>query len=391
MPSNRIILENVGQLRHADVTFGDLTVLVGPQATGKSIFLQWLKLLLDSPSILMEFKRFNIDLGKDWGNLLELYFGEGMTGIWKGEESKVWAFGKEVRTESLMRRGAREESLFFIPAQRVMSLRDGTTRTFAEYRAGDPFVLREFSDQLHRMMQSEFGTKQGNLFPQSNRLNESLRKPIAEHVFGGFNLRTQTDAFQRRFTLATPGTTKNGNRPLPYLVWSAGQREFVPLLLGFYWLMPPSKSSRRDPLKWVVIEEPEMGLHPDAISVVILMVLELLRRGYRVCLSTHSPHVLDVVWALRVLRENDGTEQDVRALFRLASSEPNKKLARSALTKVSKVYFFNRGGSVKDISTLDPGSEDDEVSGWGGLTGFSGEVGEVVARVVSRSQLGTVA
>jgi len=33
-------VERVGQIRCADLKFGDLTVLAGPQATGKSIFLQ---------------------------------------------------------------------------------------------------------------------------------------------------------------------------------------------------------------------------------------------------------------------------------------------------------------------------------------------------------------
>ena len=41
----------------------------------------------------------------------------------------------------------------------------------------------------------------------------------------------------------------------------------------------------------------EMGLHPRAIAVVMLMVFELMARGYRVCISTHSPQVLDAVWA----------------------------------------------------------------------------------------------
>jgi predicted ATPase len=75
------------------------------------------------------------------------------------------------------------------------------------------------------------------------------------------------------------------------MVWSAGQREFVPLLLGLYWLMPSTQSSRRGTIEWVVLEEVEMGLHPRAISVLLLMVLELVTRGYRVCLSTHSPQI----------------------------------------------------------------------------------------------------
>lgn len=30
-----------------------------------------------------------------------------------------------------------------------MSLRNGITHPFNDYRAGDPFVLRDFSDKLH--------------------------------------------------------------------------------------------------------------------------------------------------------------------------------------------------------------------------------------------------
>ena len=47
----RLRVKNVGPIRTADVTPGDLTVFVGPQATGKSIFLQILKLLVDRDSI----------------------------------------------------------------------------------------------------------------------------------------------------------------------------------------------------------------------------------------------------------------------------------------------------------------------------------------------------
>ncbi len=38
-------LKHVGQIARADAAVGDLKVLVGPQATGRSIFLQFLKLV----------------------------------------------------------------------------------------------------------------------------------------------------------------------------------------------------------------------------------------------------------------------------------------------------------------------------------------------------------
>ena len=37
-------VKSLGPIKEADVTFGDLTLLVGPQASGKSIFIQMLKL-----------------------------------------------------------------------------------------------------------------------------------------------------------------------------------------------------------------------------------------------------------------------------------------------------------------------------------------------------------
>ena len=73
---------------------------------------------------------------------------------------------------------------------------------------------------------TKFGLNKG-LFPQKNRLNDGLRKPLEEHLFGGFELRTDSSGYQSRLTLKQ----KTG-AALPYLVWSAGQREFVPLLSG---------------------------------------------------------------------------------------------------------------------------------------------------------------
>lgn len=383
MALKRISLENIGPIKSADVEFGDLTVVVGPQATGKSIFLQLLKLALDYPAIQTELRRFNIDWRGKPDDFLQLYFGEGMASIWT-DSSQLRIDGKSRSLPNyarLVRNANREEKVFFIPAQRVMSLRDGLTRTFNEYRFGDPFALREFSEKLHNLVQNEFGSDP-DLFPKKNRLSQVLRDPIAKHIFGKFNLQIDTAQAQKRIVLHEPGRSAG----LPYLVWSAGQREFVPLLFGFYWLCPPGKTSTRGALEWAIIEELEMGLHPQAISVVLTLVLELLSRGYKVAVSTHSPHVLDMVWALRYLQENKGTAKDVLGLFDLPSNPTAIAIASSALRKCYRVHYFERGGVVRDISTLDPGAEDTRESGWGGLTEFSGRVGDVIAKVVLRNE-----
>jgi hypothetical protein len=96
--------------------------------------------------------------------------------------------------------------------------------------------------------------------------------------------------------------------------------------------------------------------------------------------------VLDVVWALRRFRECGADEQFVFDLFGLPSNPESKKLAAAALNpaKSARVYYFEREhGTVLDISNLDPGSVDAAEAGWGGLTEFSGHVGNLVARAVA--------
>jgi hypothetical protein len=167
------------------------------------------------------------------------------------------------------------------------------------------------------------------------------------------------------------------------MVWSAGQREFVPLLLGLYWLMPPAKVARRDKIEWVIIEELEMGLHPRAISAVLLIILELMTRGYRVCLSTHSPQVLELVWALEALRRHQGKADDLLDLFEARHSQPLRSMAGQVLDKTSRVYYFDPTGPVRDITELDPASSEAQEASWGGLLEFSARANAAVAKAVA--------
>ncbi|MGH9838900.1 MAG: AAA family ATPase [Blastocatellia bacterium] len=377
-------IRDVGQISQANMSFGDLTVLVGPQATGKSVTLQFLKLMADTGYVLSELKRYGLDWSGKLAEFLDVYLGEGMSRVWReGHSSLSWQ-GQDVDMSKLIARQkrAKGETMFFIPAQRVLTLRDGWPRPFTDYSPGDPFAVREYSEKLRLLLEQEFTAAEG-LFPQKNRLKSEIRKLLAESFFPGHDLKIDRYRSQRRLVLQAGDVAEQ----LPFMVWSAGQREFVPLLLGFYWLMPPSKVQRRGETRWVVIEELEMGLHPQAISVTMLMILELVSRGYRVCLSTHSPHVLDVVWALQSLKSVSADPDLVLEIFGSRKTDPMRKIAEAALNASLRVYYFNREGNTRDISQLDPGSSDEIESGWGGITEFSGRVADVVSKAVSKGRL----
>ncbi len=382
MSAVRLIIDALGPIASADVRFGDLTVLTGPQASCKSVLLQLLKLVLDRPAIERRMRGQNL-VWRDRDDFLDAYFGEGMRSLVR-PGTQVSVDGEPfalVPEPPSLRPDASQERVAYVPAQRVMSIRDGITRPFGEYRGGDPYVLRAFSADVHDVVQKELSSD-GPIFPKPQRFNEALREVVSEHVLAAWELRIEAADLAKRFVLADPKASEPAS--LPFLTWSAGQRAFVPLLLGLYRLMPAGSRPRRGRLEWVVIEEPEMGLHPRAIAATMAFVLELLRRKYRVALSTHSTQVLDVVWALRRLQDAGAGWRDVLRLLGLEHHRELQRAAEQALSSSIATYYLERGRPTRDISDLDPLATNVDEAGWGGMTAFSERVTNVVADVMAR-------
>ncbi|OIQ64480.1 hypothetical protein GALL_539690 [mine drainage metagenome] len=175
---------------------------------------------------------------------------------------------------------------------------------------------------------------------------------------------------------------------LPFMTWRAGQKEFMPLLLGFYWLTD-TKTGRRKGVNYVIIEEPEMGLHPQAIKSVILQIVNLLIRGYQVIVSTHSPVLLEFAWAFNILKDAKADSSAFAELFDLGNIDDYSSIFNNALiNKKINTYYFDRQDdkvAVKDISSLDAGSEDLAVSEWGGLSSFSAKANDIVSNIAANN------
>jgi hypothetical protein len=378
---DRLTIRKFAHLVEVDLTFGDLTVLVGPQAAGKSLALQWLKLAVDGRHVTSALRDAGQRVTAD--TVLDLVLGSGMGPAWRDDTQVEWR-GRHIEPKTVSRQGGREhEALFFIPAHRAMLVSDGWAAPFQKLGPDVPVVARLFSQNLFdRFSDREAGT----LFPVPKRLKREIRKQIDRALFHGGTVGIEEDAQQhtRRLRLI------HGKMHLPYMTWTAGQREFTPLLLGLYHLLPPTKLRKREDIDWVVIEEPEMGLHPRAITVVLLLVLDLLWRGYRVVLSTHSPHVLAAVWMLQRLKEHKARWQLVCGAFEVERMAQMRVVAEEALRKDYRVHymFFDKAMHVrsKDISSLDVENDDDAISGWGGLAELSSRFGEAVRRAVNEAE-----
>jgi energy-coupling factor transporter ATP-binding protein EcfA2 len=379
--ANSLRIQNFAHISDVDIAFGDLTILVGPQGSGKSLALQWLKVALDGRQIVSALR----DAGHQTEKpevLIDLIFGTGMGSGWNELQTKITIDKSVINRVGIAKRGSKNGQLFFIPAHRAMLISDGWASPFQRLTPEVPVVARLFSQNLFETFNQKDA---GTLFPVQKLLKRSIREKIDAAIFHGGQVGIEDDAQQhaRRLRLI------HGDIKLPFMTWTAGQREFTPLLLGLYNLLPRTRRTKDEGVSWVVIEEPEMGLHPQAITAFLLLVLELMARGYRVILSTHSPHVLAMSWLMRRLIYYDAPKSLLCKAFNIGPTTMGD-VPSACLKKDYRAYMFDfdEDGRVTshDITELDPDSSDERVAGWGGLTSYSSDFANAVREAANRSQ-----
>lgn len=382
--NERFIVKNFGPIRKVDVELGDLTVLLGPQASGKSLFLQMFKLIKDRSSIIHSLENYGFVVNNKLENLLNRFLGEGLSELWH-EKTELTLGTKEYPRQWFERapEGTAQDEVFYIPAQRILSIADGRPKYFMEFSENDPYVLRKFSDTLRLFIQNGLGGSDV-IYPLPNRLKEVVRTQYDKAIFHGGQVVLEEKGGQRKIAMNVE------NVHLPLMTWSAGQKEFMPLLMAFYCLSgPPQNVVNREQYKYVILEEPEMGLHPLAIQTIILQLIEFIQSGYKVIVSTHSPAMLEFVWAYNCLK-NIPQEKRGEALcevFNLGKESKFKPEMSEMFNKSVKTYFFsrteNKVASV-DISSLDVYSENVAENEWGGLTQFSTLANSVVSKYMAQ-------
>ena len=373
-------IKNLGPISEATVDFGDLTFLVGPQATGKSLFLETLKLVSDGGHIVRTLDTYSYATGRA-ENILNAYYGDGMSKLWR-EDTSVTYRNRTYSDTSWLTAFADAptptESLLYIPAQRILSISEGRPKNFMEFDVSTPYVLRHFSEELRLFFGQVTLMGDGKIEFKSDVGREHhqtiLYSRAEEKIFNHADITIEEDRGQKKLFQRIDGMR------VPFMSWSTGQKEFIPLLFAFYRLVDG------EPYKYVIIEEPEMGLHPRAIKTIILQLLIFMQAGYRIIVSTHSPMFLEFAWAFNFLKSLNTAHFNEALAEILLMNVWEKGMTNEVSTKTIKTYFFqwNSDGKVSahDISSLDVDDPDSISYGWGKLSEFSANTARIVSKYV---------
>ena len=395
----QLSIKNFAQIESLDINFGapgDLTILVGQQATGKSLALQWLKLANDSLSVKQDWARYGTNWKVPGQELrpLDMFFGEGLGQGYREDTTDIALNGKPLRLKTLFNtapgRGhndTAQESLYYIPAHRALLLAAGLPKTFQQHVSGTPYVARAQSERLVQWLSNSTQA----IFPIKTKLSNELRELFNEAIFHNAALNIDKTSPQSRMILSVGPTGE-----IPYMAWTAGQREFVPLLIALYELLPSGTTNRLEHIETVVLEEPELGLHPKALFALGIAVLHLMARGYRVVVSTHSPLMVDFAWALGHLRQALNSKKEAAqnkhflSAFALKNTAANKALAEKVLKSEARTYYLTykksssdglsrvRSQDISDLKTYSPNPDE---SSWGELLSYSTHMAQVVSQL----------
>ena len=337
----RLKVNNFGQIQDADVEFGDLTIVVGQQASGKTLFLELLKLLHEAKGISARYEEI---FPRTTDEKIKAYFGQGMEGVLTNE-TRITLDGASVDKSNIWNTGSddKNDQIFYIPAQRALCFDEGRLKSSTDFTES-PEVISLFLGHL------------------TNHIHERASKAEKETAFLKFNGFDNPVFYDAEVGLKKEPkggslVMRLNDSVIPYMAWSSGQREFTPLLLA----LERFKNYGKD--KPIIIEEPEMGLHPKAVLEFLLKITTEFLPNRKIIISTHSSVPLEFAWVLNNLpKDKDGYL---------------KELFGDQLDGVSdksiKVYAFehNDGKTVaRDISQLNTLSDNAFEAEWGGLTNF---------------------
>ncbi|MEN8216468.1 MAG: AAA family ATPase [Pseudomonadota bacterium] len=150
----------------------------------------------------------------------------------------------------------------------------------------------------------------------------------------------ETDILQGKLSIDTSGLLKEllfqpagSQNKLEMPIVSSMVKELAPLVLYLRYFAEPNE--------WLIIDEPEMNLHPAAQVEIIEFLAMLVNAGLHVLITTHSPYIVDHLANLMQAAKHDDKE-GIDKLFYL--EQRNAFIPQAQVS----IYLFEEG-TAKNI------------------------------------------
>lgn len=351
--SERLEIRNFGPIKKADIEVGDLTVFVGPQATGKSLTAQILYFFrrLEQLVSWKEDRAESVQTGlKQWlgSNKLSVYINAKTSLRWShpaiagGAAQEIsWTQQKPKLNQTLLDRVQTPPDLsspeIYIPSGRALYTFLPPYVLVAESRfirsQEWPGYITEFYGTLGSTIKWLHENQEG--VPQSVE-TDFLRSRIQRIIKGELSYGTETVSL------------KIGQKTITPTTMAGGQIEIWP----FWAIVEAGIRSKKFKPARIYFDEPEAHLHPAAQRAIVEMIAYLVRQAEtQFVLTTHSPYIL---YAINVLLQADDVQTAGQSL------PPNVPPQAVLTPSHVAAYRFSPDGTVHNIKDPETNLIDEE-------------------------------
>jgi hypothetical protein len=325
----KLIVKNLGPLKEAIIEPRPLTIIVGEQATGKSLVAQLLYFFRGLEELFARIFNPELCSGKNWPEqvvrkILDdlrgvsfAYFANGTADIQYSfilrNKQKVWNIKiySQNRVIRPLKKGhllkqlnewaklwqenkqtlgkARILKQVFIPTERSMFTRLINTEPSALYAPYQPLIFRNFADILttaankYQDLCSIEASK--TKYKQENKINNEFVKFIIEK---------QEEILKGKAYVPSRGPKEwkwdiDRKKILPIQATASGQMEAWP-----FFVIAATFGASESQIDFY-FEEPETHLHPRAQVKIMEVIAFLVNHGHTFTITTHSPYILYIV------------------------------------------------------------------------------------------------
>lgn len=205
-----------------------------------------------------------------------------------------------------------------------------------------------------------------SLKKSSERKNQEMREPmiskfieLADYLEN--NILLGDISFEELGSQAELIYTLSKGVNLGLNVSSSMIKELAPLVLYLRYIAEPGDM--------LIIDEPEMNLHPIAQAEITEFICMLINAGLNVLITTHSPYILDHLSNLIHAKSSDKNEEEIKELFYL--EQPTAFISKDDVS----AYLFE-DDTVKDILT-----ENGDIN-WGTFSDVSRDISHIYSELI---------
>ncbi|RRR72141.1 MAG: hypothetical protein EI684_10530 [Candidatus Viridilinea halotolerans] len=355
-----VTIHNFGPIKEAQIELRDLTVFVGPLASGKSLaaqvlyFLRGIEELMPPDTedpVATTLAALELWLGYDPSLLIT----ESTTLTWQNQKMQ-WLGNSmslnqtlEQRIRTWWKSGTSPLKQIYIPAGRILY---SFVPPFAAPQLQLLFSRSRAKSQALPGYISTFYAVLGSVLEalwHDQEVRKHGQKSFSDTLDEIQSFRTKARAITKGDLHYGPGTIslEIGKKIFQSSAISAGQMEIWPFLAITESILSFSTS----PFKYMYFEEPEAHLHPGAQRQVMEIVAQLVRQNVKCVITTHSPYILYVINNFLMTQKVLDKERSL----------PCQALEATALAQHQvAAYRFSPDGYVSDIMDSETGLIDEE-------------------------------